>query len=102
MSDEFIPEHISSSFVLLNQDSIEYIRYMIDLNTSNNENNLYHILKIIGTENIGLSSDCIYTNVNETRQNLYLKLIFTINIFKQLHLPLKTVTLLIIMHVNQC
>lgn len=51
----------------------------MDLNTSNDENDLYHILKIVDIKNIYFSSNCIYPDINKTRQNLYLKLISTIN-----------------------
>ncbi len=79
MSDESIPEGISSRIVSMNQDSKEHEGYAADLNISNNENDLYHALRTARIENTGLSSGCIYTNINEARQNPYLKLISAIN-----------------------
>ncbi len=71
MLDEFILEGISSKVASMNQDFEEYERYAADLNTSNYENNLYHTFESVGIENVGFSSGCIYTYVNEIRQNLY-------------------------------
>ncbi len=79
MPDEFIPEGISSRVVSMNQDSKEREGYAADFNTSNDENDLHHVLGTAGMENTGLSSGCIYTDVNEARQNPYLKLISAIN-----------------------
>ncbi len=79
MSDEFIPKGISSRVVSMNQDSKEREGYVANLNTSNDENDLHHALETTKMENTGLSSDFIYTDINEARQNPYLKLISTIN-----------------------
>ncbi len=48
MSDKFIPESISSRIVSINQDFEKRERYGADLNTSNDENNLHHMLGIAG------------------------------------------------------
>lgn len=79
MPDEFIPEGISSRVVSMNQDPEEREGYAAGLNTSNDENDLHHALGTAGMENTGLSSGCIYTDVNEARQDPYLKLISAIN-----------------------
>lgn len=79
MLDQFILERISSRVVLINQDFEQYKEYVANLNTSNNENDLYYALRTAGIKKASLSCDCIYTNVNEVRQNLYLKLISIIN-----------------------
>lgn len=79
MPNKFISEGILSRVVSINQDSEEYKRYTADLNTSNNENDLYHALGTVRIENTSLSNSYIYTYVNEARQNLYLKLISAIN-----------------------
>ncbi len=76
---EFISEGISSRVVSMNQDFEEHERYAADLNTSNDENDLHHALGTVEMENTGLSSSCIYTDVNEARQSPYLKLISAIN-----------------------
>ncbi len=79
MPDEFIPEGISSRIVSMNQDSEESEGYAANLNTSNDENDLHYLLGTARIKNTGLSSGCIYTDVNEVRQNLYLKLISAIH-----------------------
>lgn len=79
MSDKFISEGILSRVVLMNQDSKKRKRFVTDLNTRNDKNDLYYVFKTAEIENIDLSSSCIYTDINETRQNLSLKLIFAIN-----------------------
>ncbi len=79
MSDKFIPEGISSRVAPMNQDSEKRKEYATDLNTSNDENHLHHVLGTVEMKNTGLSSGCIYTDVNKVRQNPYLKLIFAIN-----------------------
>lgn len=79
MPDEFIPEGISSRVVIINQDSGEREGYGANLDTNNDENNLQHALGTAGIENTGLLSGCIYTDVNEARQNPYMKLISAIN-----------------------
>ncbi len=79
MPDEFILEGISSRVISMNQNSEKHEGYAADLNICNDENNLYHALGTAGIENTGLSRGCIYTDVNEARQNPYLKLISAIN-----------------------
>ncbi len=82
MPDEYIPEGISSRVVSMNQDSEKREGYAVDLNSSNDENDLHHVLETTEIENTGLSSGCIYTDVNEARENPYLKLISAINNFQ--------------------
>lgn len=79
MSDKFILEDISSKVVSINQDSEKHKGYKADLNTNNDENNLHYAFGTAEKKNISLSSSCIYTDVNEARQNPYLKLISIIN-----------------------
>lgn len=79
MSDKFISEDILSRVVLMNQDSKKCKRFVTDLNTRNDKNDLYYVFRTAGIENIDLFNSCIYTDINETRQNLSLKLIFAIN-----------------------
>lgn len=84
MLDECIPKEISSRIVIVNQDSRECERYKVNLNTNSNENNLQPALETAEIENTGLLSGYIYIDVNKARQNLYMKLISAITIFKSL------------------
>ncbi len=79
MPDKFILEDISSRVVSMNQDFEEREGYAVDLNTSNDKNNPHYALGTAEMENTGFLSGCIYTDVNEARQNLYLKIVSAIN-----------------------
>ena len=79
MSDEFIPKKNLFRVVIINQDIREYKRYGANIDTNNNENNLKYALGLAGIEDSGLLNDYIYSDVNESRQNLYIKLILAIN-----------------------
>ena len=79
MPDEFIPKGILSRIVIINQDSGEREGYGANLDSNNDENNLQHALGTAGIEDSGLLTGCIYTDVNEARQNPYIKLISAIN-----------------------
>lgn len=79
MPDELILEKISFRVIIINQDSRKRESYRANLDNNNNEKNLQYLLKIVKIENISLLSDYIYTNVNKVKQNLYMKLISTIN-----------------------
>lgn len=52
--------------------------YWADLVENNDENNLYHTIEAIDINELRILSSCIYTNVNKSKQYLYLKLISTI------------------------
>lgn len=77
--DEFILESISSRIVSINQGSEKCKVYVVDLNNSNDKNDLHHMLRRVRMENIDLSHSCIYIDINKARQNPYLNLISTIN-----------------------
>ena len=47
MQDKFISEKISFKVILINQDFEKSKKYMVDFNTSHNENDLHHALRII-------------------------------------------------------
>ncbi len=77
--DEFIPESISSRVVIMESDIFEHEDYEADLSKNNNKNNLHHAIEFAGINKSGILSGYIYTNVNKSRKNLYLKLIFAIH-----------------------
>lgn len=65
--------------IIINQDSAKPKEYRANFSSNNNEINLYHLVNFGNLNNIGFLSGCIYTNINKTRQNPYLKLNLTIN-----------------------
>ncbi len=79
MPDEFILEGISSRVIVMEDDSSERKGYEVNLVENNEENDLYHAIRSIGINESGILSSCIYTNINESKQNPYFKLISTIH-----------------------
>lgn len=67
ISNEFIPESISSRVIIIENNSFECKDYMANLVENNEENNLYHVIEYIGINEFGILSVCIYTNVNKSR-----------------------------------
>ncbi len=63
----------------MEDNSSEREGYGANLAENNEENNLHHAIGSAGINESGILSGCIYTDVNESRQNLYLKLIFAIH-----------------------
>ncbi len=81
MPDEFIPEGISSRVVIIENDVSKRKGCGVDLSKNNDENDLHHVIGSAGINESGILSSCIYTNVNKSRQNPYLKLISAIHNF---------------------
>lgn len=81
MSDEFIPKSISSKVVVIKNDNPKCKSYETNLAEKNDKNNSYHIIRSVVINKAGILSGYIYTDVNESKQNIYLKLISTIIIF---------------------
>ncbi len=79
MPDEFIPESISLSVIVMENDSSERKGYGANFAENNEKNDLYHTIGSAGINESEILSGCIYTNVNKSRQNLYLKLISAIH-----------------------
>ncbi len=79
MPDKFIPEGISSRVILMENDSSEREGYGANLVENNKENNLHHVIGSVDINESGILSVCIYTDVNESRQNSYLKWISAIH-----------------------
>ncbi len=79
MSHEFIPKGISSKVVIMENDISERKGYGVDLSKNNDENNLHHVIGSVGINESSILSGCIYTDVNKSRQNPYLKLISAIH-----------------------
>lgn len=75
MPDEFISWNISSRVVIMEENSSECEGYGANLTKNNKENNLYHAIRSVNINEFGILSGCIYTDVNESRENLYLNLI---------------------------
>lgn len=76
--DEYIFEGILSKVIIIENNSSECKDYGADLVGKNDENNLHHAIKAASINKSEILSDCIYTNINKSRQNPYLKLIFAI------------------------
>lgn len=75
MPDQFIPDGIVSRIVNIDQDHSKREGYGANLETNNDLNNLHHAIGSAGINDSGILSGCIYTDVNESRQNPYLRLI---------------------------
>lgn len=68
--------------VVIENNSSKRKGYEADLVENNYENDLDYAIRAVGINELGILSNCIYTDVNKSRQNLYLKLIFAIqNLF---------------------
>ncbi len=79
MPDEFISESISSRVIVIENDSSERKGYGAKLAENNEENDVHQAIGSAGINESGILSGCIYTDVNECRQNPYLKLISAIH-----------------------
>ncbi len=78
MLDEFIPGDDSSRVVIIENDISKREGYGVDLSKNNDENDLHYAIGSAGINELGILSSCIYIDVNESRQNPYLKLISAI------------------------
>ena len=65
----------------MENDISEQERYSDSLTENNDENDLYHVIDSVGNNDSGILNSCIYIDVNESKQNLYLKLISPIHNF---------------------
>lgn len=82
MSDQFISNKNISRIDIIDQDHSKREKYRANLKINNDENKIYHAIKSASINDSGIFSSCIYTNIKESRQNSYLKLIFIIyNLF---------------------
>ena len=79
MLNEFIPKSILLKVILMGNDSSEYKGYGANLAENNKENDLYYAIRSGNINKSGILSCCIYTDVNESRQISYLKLISVIH-----------------------
>ncbi len=79
MPDEFISKGISSRVVIMENDISKREGYGVDLSKNNNKNDLHHAIGSASINESGILSGCIYIDVNESRQNPYMKLIFAIH-----------------------
>lgn len=75
MSDEFISKSILSRVVIIKNDISECEGYRIDLSKNHNKNDIYHTIESADINKSGILSDCIYIDINKSRQNLYLRFI---------------------------
>lgn len=78
MPDEFIPGDILLRIIVIENNNFEHKGYIENLAKSHKENDLYYAIRFTGINESGIMSGYIYTNVNISRQNSYVKLIFTI------------------------
>ncbi len=79
MPNEFIPEGISTRVIIMENDSFECKGYGANLAGNNEENDLHYIIRSTGINESGILRGGIYIDVNESRQNPYLKLISVIH-----------------------
>ncbi len=83
MLNEFISKGISSRVIVMDNNSSERKGYEANLANNNEENNLHHAIESAGLNKLGNFSSSIYRNINEFKQNVYLKLISAIhNLYK--------------------
>ncbi len=79
MPNEFISNGILLRVIIIENNSSKYKSYGANLAENNEENDLHHIIGSADINESRILSNCIYININESRQNLYLKLIFIIH-----------------------
>ena len=79
MLDEYIFKGILLKVVIMENSNSEHKGYGADLVENNDENDLHHAIKAAGINELGILSRCIYIDINESRPNLYLKLISAIH-----------------------
>lgn len=79
MPNEFIPKSISLRVIIMKNNSSEHKGYRANLVENNEENNLHYAIKSAGINELGTLSGCIYIDINESRQNPYIKLISVIH-----------------------
>ncbi len=79
MPIEFILEGISLRVIVIENDSSECKGYRANLAENNEKNDLHHAIGSVDINELGILRGCIHINVNESRQSLYLKLIYIIH-----------------------
>lgn len=93
MPKKFILEEILFKVIVINSNPKKDERYVIDLNITNIENDLYYALATDRIKKTSISNSYIYTNINKVRQNPYLKRVLSSTIFKQFYSLSKIVSL---------
>lgn len=78
ISNEFIFKSILSRMIIIKNDSFERKDYGANLAENNNKNDLYYIIASTNINEPDILRSYIYKNINKSKQNLYLKLIFAI------------------------
>ena len=73
--EEFIPFGIMDSIVYCNSDQHKHESYATNLCNSNFENNFDTAIASIGIERDHINSGCIYSNIDNERQNSTLRLL---------------------------
>ncbi len=63
----------------MENDISERKGYKVDLSQNKDKNNLHHVIRSVSINKSDILSGRIYTNINESRQNPYLKLISAIH-----------------------
>ncbi len=76
--DEFIPSGIMDSIIHYNADQHECKVYATELNYSNFENDLDVAMIGTGIEGDYINSGCIYSDIDDQRQNSTLQLLFIV------------------------
>lgn len=79
MPDEFISKGISLGVIIIENNSSECKGYRANLAKNNEKNDLDYTIGSININELEILSSYIYTDINEFRQNPYLKLIFAIH-----------------------
>lgn len=71
MPDQFISDEIIFKIVTISQDHSKHEKYSANLKINNNKNNFDYIIKSAGINDSGIFSNCIYIDINKSKQNLY-------------------------------
>lgn len=79
MQDELISKDISSWVVVIDNNSSKHKDYEAHLVENNKENDLHHVFRSASNNELGILNGYIYTDVHESRDNLYLKFISAIH-----------------------
>ena len=75
---EFILTGTSNRVLQCNDDIQERQDYVANLETDNFKNNLYHSVNSVGISDFSVLSGCLYTDMDDTRKHLTIKLVLAI------------------------
>lgn len=99
--DQFIPSGITDNMVQCDPDHYKRVSYAIDLCDGNYENDLDAAIADTGIKGDHIHSGCVYSDIDDGRQNPTLRLLSAIGNIKATTLALDTSTTKIVTYRNK-